>query len=304
MSISALSGRRTAAAAFTAALLAAGLTACGDGSGDGAREAGGTSDATGAGETVDSSAVEHVHGLGVDPSDPDAVYVATHDGLLRYQADEGITRVGDLRSDFMGFTVGPGGDFLASGHPAPTEDGPSALGLIRSTDRGKTWQPVALSGEADLHTMDAGESSVVGYDAATGLLRVSDDGRTFADVEAGSGYIDIAVDPASRDTIYGTTAEAALVVSSDGGRTFDAVADAPPLVLVDVAPDGVLVGIGIDGVVHSSDDGMEWKARTGSADAGLQAFTAASEGTVWMLDSRGLVRSDDGGDTFAVADGW
>ena len=266
--------------------------------------AGSTSDTTAADATVDSSAVAHVHGLGVDPSDPDTVYVATHDGLLRYRADEGITRVGDIRSDFMGFTVGPGGDFLASGHPAPNEDGPSALGLIRSTDRGETWQPVALTGEADLHTMDAGESSVVGYDAATGLLRVSQDGRTFDDVEAGSGYIDIAVDPASRDTIYGTTAEAALVVSSDGGRSFDAVADAPPLVLVDTAPDGSLVGIGIDGALHTSVDGERWRAREGAADPGLQAFTAGPEGTVWMLDGRGLVRSDDGGDSFTAADGW
>ena len=275
------------------------LTACAVGGDDGSvPNAGGA----GAGTAADLD-VSHVHALDVDPADPSRVFVATHDGLLRFEEGQGLERIGDIRSDFMGFAVGPDGVLLASGHPAPEEDGPFALGLIRSTDGGSTWDPAALSGEADLHAMDAGEGAVVGYDAATGVLRVSDDGKTFEDIDAGTGYIDVAA-ASEGGRVLATTAEAGLVQSDDGGRTFAPVAGAPQLVLVDIAPDGAVIGVGIDGAIHTSSGTGEWQQREGSADEGLQAFTTGPDGAVWLLDSRGLLRSSDSGDSFLPAGGW
>jgi hypothetical protein len=61
-------------------------------------------------------------------------------------------RVGDSYQDTMGFTVVGPNRFLGSGHPA-TDDLPPLLGLIESTDAGKTWEHVSLLGEADSHVL-------------------------------------------------------------------------------------------------------------------------------------------------------
>ncbi|QWC84600.1 hypothetical protein KLP28_13635 [Nocardioidaceae bacterium] len=286
---------RTLASAASALLV---LTACGTGPSDGS---GGPSG--GSGGSASEAGVAHVHGLEVDPDDPSRVYVATHDGLFAYTDGAGLSRVGETRSDLMGFTVGPDENLFASGHSAPDTQGPANLGLITSTDSGSSWRPVALSGEADFHAMDAGESGVVGYDASNGVLRVSDDGRTFTTVAGAPAFLDLAVDP-TRGSVWGTTDRGELLRSDDVGRTFATVPGAPQLVLVDVAPEGTLVGVGTDGRLHTAEAPGEWTARDGAADRGLQAFTAGPDGAVWLLDSRGLVRSDDLGDTFIDAEGW
>lgn len=60
--------------------------------------------------------VSHIHGLAMDPSDPERVLIATHAGLVAY-GDGALSKVGDLSTDLMGFSIGPDGQFFASGHP-------------------------------------------------------------------------------------------------------------------------------------------------------------------------------------------
>lgn len=80
-----------------------------------------------------------VHGLGVNPADGD-VYAATHFGPGRVPQDGEAHRVGDTAHDLMGFTVVGPDDFVASGHPVMTDELPPLLGLIATTDAGKTWR--------------------------------------------------------------------------------------------------------------------------------------------------------------------
>lgn len=76
----------------------------------------------------------------------------------------------------MGFPVtGPGG-FLGSGHPDLREPLPGRLGLIRSTDAGRSWLPVSLLGQAVLHALQAAHGQVYGYDATSSTVLVSVDG--------------------------------------------------------------------------------------------------------------------------------
>jgi photosystem II stability/assembly factor-like uncharacterized protein len=68
--------------------------------------------------------------------------------------------------------------FLGSGHPdaRDLQNGtPSLLGLNRSTDDGRTWTPVSLSGEADFHVLRYLGNRVYGYDATNDRLMVSRD---------------------------------------------------------------------------------------------------------------------------------
>lgn len=76
----------------------------------------------------------HVHAVAVNPAD-DRVYLATRDGLFRYDPD-GPTRVGPM-IDLMGFSVAGPDRFYASGHPGPGTDLPEPVGLIESLDGGR-----------------------------------------------------------------------------------------------------------------------------------------------------------------------
>jgi hypothetical protein len=108
----------------------------------------------------------HVHGLGVNPAD-DALYLATHTGLYRLDRDSEVAeRVGERHQDTMGFTVVGRNRFFGSGHPDLRDDLPSHLGLVESTDAGKTWEPVSLLGEADFHVLRIGGDRIYGYDAS------------------------------------------------------------------------------------------------------------------------------------------
>lgn len=88
----------------------------------------------------------------------------------------GPAQISQEQQDFMGFTVAGPDRLLASGHPAPGQDLPAALGLIESRDGGRTWQPVSLLGQADFHVLRAAGERVYGFDPASGMLLASGDG--------------------------------------------------------------------------------------------------------------------------------
>jgi hypothetical protein len=266
-------------------------------------------------EATPSADLGHVHGLGVDPSNGET-YAATHNGVWlvptgklpsSFPANEpdpsGAPRqIADRAQDTMGFTVARPGLLLASGHPDPADtDSPANLGLIASTNRANTWEPVSLSGEADFHDLEVvelpdGQLRVYGYD--NGTIKVSDDnGQTWTDrsrIEAR----DLAADPASPDRLYATTQQG-LVVSDDGGVSFTVVDDAPALFLVTVTPDeGTLVGIDTDGAIwtRAGDSWTEHGTTVGVPEA--LAFVGG-DGDSWLLlaDERGIVATDDFGET-------
>ena len=54
-------------------------------------------------------AVHHIHGLAVDPREPETLLVATHTGLVRLGPQARLEWVGEQRFDLMGFTAEPGG---------------------------------------------------------------------------------------------------------------------------------------------------------------------------------------------------
>ncbi len=73
-----------------------------------------------AADTVPISEVSHIHGIALDPTDPERLYLATHFGVWRTAPDGTATRISEAQDDFMGFTPHPQDPdvFLASGHPA------------------------------------------------------------------------------------------------------------------------------------------------------------------------------------------
>jgi hypothetical protein len=241
--------------------------------------------------------LEHVHGLGVDPADG-TLYAGTHHGLIRLPEDGDPTLVANRVQDFMGFTVAGPQHYLASGHPGPGQDGPSALGLIESTDGGRTWEQVSLAGEADFHALDYRHDRVYGLNAMTGGFLISDDKRSW-ETRTTLPMADFAVSPNDADVVVATT-EQGLARSDDGGRNFVAVPRAPLMLQVSWAQDGSLVGVGPDGTVYtSSGDGQPWEQRA-QLDGRPEALLAVAAEEIYVAAGGAVFLSTDGAESFSV----
>lgn len=242
----------------------------------------------------------HVHDLAFNPAD-DRVYVATHHGLF-FLENNTPHPVGDSRQDTMGFTItGPDNDFLASGHPAPDEEGPTNLGLLRSTDAGRTWEEVSLGGQSDFHALTAVDERIYGLDSATGSIKRSDDGGSTWKDGAAIAARDLDVDPADPDRLLATTAEG-LMVSTDAGTSFQPAAAQPPkaLIVLDHLPPGEGGGelVGLDST------GVAWRFKAGAwSSSGMQqgvpeALTAVDQSTYLAAFNTQVYRSADAGKTW------
>lgn len=239
----------------------------------------------------------HIHGLGIDPADG-VLYAASHHGVFRIPTGGEPERVSEVQ-DTMGFTIVGAHRFLGSGHPGPQDTGrPPHLGLIESTDAGRTWQTLSLSGEVDFHALEAKHDQVYGYDSQTGQLMVSSDRQNW-DRRAQLPLADFAVHPDNPDELLATTQQG-LARSTDGGRTFSPVPGAPTLLLVDWPAVATLVAVAPDGTVHHSADGGTTWASQGAVPGAPQALATHDDSEVYLATETGVHTSTDGGATFTL----
>jgi photosystem II stability/assembly factor-like uncharacterized protein len=244
----------------------------------------------------------HVHGLGVNPAD-DALFIATHTGLYRTAAGERkAERVGTGYQDTMGFTVAGPNYFFGSGHPdaaALQEGTPPLLGLIKSTDAGKSWQPVSLLGEADFHVLRFTAERVYGYDASNDRLLVSaDEGKNWNELDVPRPLIDLAAN-ADKPAHLLATSELGLHVSQDGGETWDLMGLEPGLLAWPA--EGKLYVVALDGEVFLSEDAGHNLRPVGDIGGEPAAFVAEREHELYVALHDGTVKvSTDGGRTWTV----
>ena len=234
------------------------LSGCGGGGGDTARR-GGILDPDGDPPYVGS--------LAVNPADG-ALFLATNTGL--YRVPEGARRpqklTGRLRTADGSGTLSPAlvvrfagpDELLASGHPAGGGDLPSALGLIRSRDGGRTWSSVSELGTADFHSLELSQGKLVAGSFGQAQVYVSADaGRTFRTRAAPLPLVDLEVDPANAGR-WVASAESGLFTSDDEGRTWRPRDPTPSSHFAWAAPDE-LYRIDPGGPVQRSrDGGVEW----------------------------------------------
>jgi hypothetical protein len=241
----------------------------------------------------------HVHGLTVD-GDTGQVLLATHEGLFDV-TKQPATKIG-TSNDLMGFTAGQDqGIYYASGHPGPGSDLPNPLGLLRSTDGGKTWEKLSREGESDFHALTTAKSGIVAFD---GKLRTSADGKSWKTVDIPFVPAALAGHPAS-DTLLATTRDG-LQRSTDGGATWSLNSAAPVIQFAAFASPGEAVGVEPDGTVHTSSDAGETWTRQGGIEGEVHAIAtvkgADGKPWIWAATSDGIVVSTDGGTTFRPAD--
>ncbi|WP_438445253.1 F510_1955 family glycosylhydrolase [Gorillibacterium sp. sgz5001074] len=171
----------------------------------------------------------HIHGLTYDGSGS-RIMLATHDGIKYYSDGEWTSGDGE-RHDYMGFAPYDGG-FYSSGHPVSGSKLQNPLGLVKSTDEGKSIQILALHGQVDFHLLGVSYRNPViyAYNPAPnetlkqpGLYVTKDDGKswTLCPMTGFAGEpTALAVHPENGD-IIAVGSRDGLFLSKDQGKSFE-----------------------------------------------------------------------------------
>jgi photosystem II stability/assembly factor-like uncharacterized protein len=182
-------------------------------------------------EDDDQVYLHDVHGLAYSINGS-SILIPSHYGIVSYADGKWMNPVWE-EHDFMGFSKVDNG-FYSSGHPAEGSSLKNPLGLVKSTDEGKTIEILTLHGEVDFHVMSASYESHTVYVwndrpnsqiGEVGIFYTKDDGKTWTKGE-GTGIeavpINIAVHP-TNDSIVAVGTETGLYLSKDYGNQFEKV---------------------------------------------------------------------------------
>ena len=170
-----------------------------------------------------------IHGVGLfnteSSNNDDSIYLATHNGLYNKKQNSSWVKVGNDKSDLMGFVINPTKDgvMYSSGHPVNGGN----LGFRMSIDSGKTWQTISkvTDNPIDFHAMS--------------------------------------ISPINNNILYGSPGGGyALFITQDEGKTWSSITSIPSQI-VSIAADplnsnGVYIGTG-SGLYYSNDQGNSWK---------------------------------------------
>lgn len=188
----------------------------------------------------------HSHGLTYS-ADGKQLIISSHQGLAIY-ADGRWSMAPGPAHDFKSLAASRDA-LYSSGHPAPGSRIPDPLGLIKSTDGGKTWRKLGLHGESDFHTMAASLNVNAVYVAnrqpnsrmvGTGIHYTLNDGVRWrrADVRGLGGPIhQLAVHP-SNPKMVAAASDAGLYLSRDRADTFERLGDPGYVLAVSFDVDG------------------------------------------------------------------
>jgi photosystem II stability/assembly factor-like uncharacterized protein len=123
--------------------------------------------------------------------------MGTHEGLFQFISQNNMSPIGKDPFDVMGLDA-EGSTLFASGHPSPGSKLPNPLGLMRSTNGGKTWKSISLLGEVDFHSLEVSGNQIYGGNATEGSLMYSKNlGKSWkklgADISASSKQLAVVV---------------------------------------------------------------------------------------------------------------
>ncbi|MDV6378673.1 sialidase [Sporosarcina sp. GW1-11] len=180
---------------------------------------------------VKNDTFQHLHGLGYINGGPNLI-ISTHDGLYEY-SKEGWKEANKEKHDYMGFQAVQDG-FFSSGHPEPGSNYKNPLGLIKSVDRGASFEKLAFYGEIDFHYLAAGYDSNAIYVInemptnimSRGLHYTVDEGATW-EIAAMNGFdsefiSNIAAHP-SLENVVAIGSKDGIFLSSDYGENFERI---------------------------------------------------------------------------------
>ena len=247
----------------------------------------------------------HVHGIAVDPKDPQRLYLATHTGFFAVGRDGVATRLSDNQNDYMGFTPHPADPtvFFASGHPSTGGN----LGFMTSTDGGKSWRQLATgaSGPVDFHQMDVSKADpAVIYGVYSGLQVSRDGGRSWTMTgPAPAGIIDLAASAKDVNTLYAAT-QTGLLVSHAGGKSWQPsnLGEQPVSMVKTTSAGDVYAFVVGTGLVHATEPSLSWNTLGNSFRGAYVLHLAVDPSSKDRLYAATFDPATHRGDVLATAD--
>ena len=250
-----------------------------------------------------------INALDIDPKTGDFL-LTTNRGFYRIDPDTSRVMKVDATvvargetsglGTFLEIAVAPSGRLVGSGHPDRQESLPAVLGLIDSTDGGRSWRAVSRLGTADLHKIVFKHGRMYAIDAVAGaLLQSRDAGKTFSEqyTPVGVPINDFDVDPANPDRIVAASASA-LYRSDNAGRTWKLLANNFGIRLAWPAADGLYRALKDGAVQRSADAGATWQS-SGRVGGEPYEFKAVSRNELYLALSDGtILRTQDRGQTW------
>ena len=191
-------------------------------------------------------------------------------------------------------------EVIASGHPTGDSTLPPALGLIRSSDAGRTWDSVSELGTSDFHALSqSGDVLVAPLYGQAQILLSRDGGKTFEPRVAPMALVGLAVDPRDPKR-WVATSESGIFVSEDEGRTWRQ-RDPTPNVRLAWKDSGEVYRVDPGGPVKvSTGGGKTWQDR-GSTGGEPQALAVDDAGALYVATLDGKVqKSEDAGKTWTA----
>jgi photosystem II stability/assembly factor-like uncharacterized protein len=261
-----------------------------------------------AAETTTPAPGDEVGSLALDPADGTLLIGSSH-GTFRLPAGASEPEKLDVNLNAPGKGEGPlldlvprfsgPGEVFASGH---SRGGtlPENVGMVRSADAGKTWEPVSGIGEIDYHDIEFADDAMLALRVDQPDVQVSrDGGKTFEPqaAPAAARAVDIAVNPGDAAQWAVGTEQGTWISNNSGGswRQRDTTFGAR---VAWAAPDK-LYSAGLDGKVRLSPDGGRSWNEVGTIGAGPKDFQAGPKGELYAYVAGGKVRSStDGGATW------
>lgn len=141
------------------------------------------------GESIGS--ISHIHNVKIYGK---KIFLGTHEGLYQYKNPETVLRVSPEVFDVMGLSI-DGRRIYASGHPSPGSKLPEPVGLLLSTNSGKSWKKVSLQGKVDFHLLESYGTELYGGDSQSGDLMYSkDSGKNWVSLGRNT-FSEIAISP-------------------------------------------------------------------------------------------------------------
>jgi hypothetical protein len=173
------------------------------------------------------------------------------------------------------------------------------LGLIESTNAGRTWETVSLDGEADFHVLRFAPGRIYGFDAGNGRLMASRNaGRDWNELSLPEPLLDLVADPTDPDRLI-ASGQGGLHRSPDGGKTWQKLGGTIAL-LAWPASDRLYRITGNARVSMSKDSGRTWR-EVGAIGQPPAALLAQSPRELYAaLPDGTIMQSGNGGRTWNV----
>jgi len=159
------------------------------------------------------------------------------------------------KHDYMGFSMVDNG-FYSSGHPAPGSSMKNPLGVVKSTDMGKTLQTLDLYGEVDFHGIGVGYYSHAIYVLTpepnsrmddAGLYYSLDETKTWtkSDMKGLEGQPSAITVHPEKENIVVISTNRGVYLSKDYGNSFNNILEGTPVTSVSFTKEGKLLAGGM-----------------------------------------------------------